>query len=71
MEHYKYYKHFTTFQKNITNITIQTKKTAGTVSYVKEKKNLLTNFHVSKKGKTPAKVPFVKNRRNCRRSVMS
>ena len=32
------------------------RKTTGNVSCVKEKKNLLTNFHVSKKGKTSDKV---------------
>ena len=35
------------------------------MSSVKEKKNLLTNFHESKKGKTPDKVSCVKE------SVMS
>ena len=30
------------------------------MSFVKEKKNLLATFHVSKKGKTPDKVSCIK-----------
>ena len=62
--YYKHYKLFTTFQRNITNKTIRI-NTAGRVSYAKENKNLLTNFHVSKKGKTADKVSCVKERKNC------
>ena len=51
IEHHKQNKHFTPFQKNITNITIWTKN-ADKVSRIKEKINLLINFHVSKKEKT-------------------
>ena len=61
IEHYKYYKHFTPFQKNITNITNR-KKTTDRVSWIKEKKKLLGNVHVSKKRKTAGKVSHLKKK---------
>ena len=63
---------FSTFQKDITNIAIRTKncwqrvmcqgkeKSIDKLSYVKERKKLLTKCHASKKGKTADKVSCLK-----------
>ena len=51
------------FSKEHCNNSNQDKKTAGRMSCLKEK-NLLTNFHVSKKGKTPDKKLCVNNIQN-------
>ena len=60
---------FPNVDKGITTLAIN--KSADRVSCVKEKRKLLKNFHVSKKGKTADKVSCGKNIHNLRRRLLT